>query len=187
MTPIDTTRAQAIDGWMSEEELQWLGSRAGESDRLIEVGCFLGRSTVVLAEHVRCQMYAVDPWEKSWEKEVQGTHAQPHHFVQRHPNRYQEFLTNTQDFWQAGKLSVFRGALKNLPVGNVDFVFIDGSHLAENVREDIREGFLRLRSGGLLAGHDYGYASWPDVKRVVDRIFREKVTNPVGSIWAVQV
>jgi SAM-dependent methyltransferase len=184
MDPINTSRAQAIDGWMSEDELQWLGEQASECDRLIEVGCFLGRSTVVLAEHVRKQAYAVDPWDTAWKNEVNGG---SHHFFQKHPNLYQTFKDNTEDFWKSGKLSIFRGDLKQLPIYRTDMVFIDGSHLYANVVSDCREGFLRLRNGGLLSGHDYGYPSWPYVKSVVDRIFGSRVTNPVGSIWAVRV
>ena len=41
-----------------------------------------------------------------------------------------------------------------IPEG-VDFVYIDGLHDYESVKEDIHDWFPKLHSGGILCGHDY--------------------------------
>ena len=39
-------------------------------------------------------------------------------------------------------------------VGKMDFVFVDGAHNAEYVRNDSEKGWRMLRSGGIMAWHD---------------------------------
>ena len=43
-------------------------------------------------------------------------------------------------------------AIKDIPL--CDFVYIDGNHTYEFVKEDIQNYFLKLNSDGILAGHD---------------------------------
>lgn len=38
---------------------------------------------------------------------------------------------------------------------SIDFVFIDGNHEYEYVKEDIREWTKKVKVGGIIAGHDY--------------------------------
>jgi len=38
---------------------------------------------------------------------------------------------------------------------SLDFVFIDGNHFYEYVRDDIRAWYPKVRLGGILSGHDY--------------------------------
>jgi hypothetical protein len=39
---------------------------------------------------------------------------------------------------------------------SLDFAFIDGNHLYKHVRADIYAWWPKIKSGGLLTGHDYG-------------------------------
>src|SRR6266704_3170659 len=48
--------------------------------------------------------------------------------------------------------------------GQVDFVFVDGAHNAEYVRNDSEKGWRMLRSGGIIAWHDC-VVDDPDVVR----------------------
>ncbi|MGH2787268.1 MAG: class I SAM-dependent methyltransferase [Actinomycetota bacterium] len=62
-----------------------------------------------------------------------------------------------------------------------DWVYIDGNHLYEAVKEDL-EGFLpKLKKGGLLAGDDYTSGGWWDggVKRAVDEFIRHPYVDVV--------
>jgi hypothetical protein len=53
-----------------------------------------------------------------------------------------------------------------------DFVYIDGLHEFESVSQDIGLWYPKVRSGGIIAGHDY-HPDLQDVVRAVDE-FREK-------------
>ncbi|NMC63232.1 MAG: class I SAM-dependent methyltransferase [SAR324 cluster bacterium] len=52
-----------------------------------------------------------------------------------------------------------------LPDNTFDFVFIDGDHSYEAVREDLKAWYPKVRPGGLFSGHDY---RWDSVMRAVD-------------------
>jgi predicted O-methyltransferase YrrM len=40
---------------------------------------------------------------------------------------------------------------------SLDFVFIDGNHDYQYVKDDIREWSKKIRKGGIISGHDYNY------------------------------
>lgn len=49
----------------------------------------------------------------------------------------------------------------------VDFVFEDSSHANPQLTDNIWFWWDRLRSGGIMAGHDYGSGTYPDVSTAV--------------------
>lgn len=46
-------------------------------------------------------------------------------------------------------------AAKEIPDGSLDFVYIDGNHRYESVVQDIAAWSAKVRSGGIVAGHDF--------------------------------
>lgn len=50
---------------------------------------------------------------------------------------------------------------------NLDFVYIDASHDYENIKKDIACWYLKVRIGGILAGHDY-FGEWSGIVKAVD-------------------
>ena len=52
-------------------------------------------------------------------------------------------------------------------------VFIDGDHTARGVLRDLEAWVPKVRSGGVISGHDYGSHFHLDVKPVVDAFFRD--------------
>lgn len=70
---------------------------------------------------------------------------------------------------------------------SLDFVFIDANHRYESVVEDIKTWVPKVKSGGLISGHDYidykkkGVKSGYNVKKAVDEIFPD--ANIRGTVW----
>ena len=54
--------------------------------------------------------------------------------------------------------------------GSIDVVYIDGDHTYEGVMKDIEEYYPKIKSGGYLAGHDYG-PGHNDVKKAILKFF----------------
>ena len=52
--------------------------------------------------------------------------------------------------------------------GTLDFVYIDASHIFDDVMRDIIEWTPKVRQGGIVAGHDYDNAPGNAVKDAVD-------------------
>ncbi len=58
--------------------------------------------------------------------------------------------------------------------GSVDFVFIDAAHDYDSVMLDIQSWLPKVKTGGIIAGHDY-YEGFKGVVKAVDQIFGERV------------
>jgi predicted O-methyltransferase YrrM len=57
------------------------------------------------------------------------------------------------------------------PDNYFDWIYIDGNHLYEFVKQDLESYFPKIKSGGIVAGDDYGRSNRWDkdgVKRAVD-------------------
>jgi hypothetical protein len=48
-----------------------------------------------------------------------------------------------------------REALKLIPDGSLDFVYLDGDHRFQYIAEDLVEWSKKVRTGGIVSGHDY--------------------------------
>jgi hypothetical protein len=119
--------------------------------------------------------YAIDPWlwypeyDKTLRKKLRGKWDQT--FMNKN---FKEYKNRTFPFKNKIKtLKMFSNkAAQYIPDNSLDFCFIDGNHSKENVKEDINLYIPKMKSGGLLGGHDYG-RQVGGVKQAVNEIFKE--------------
>lgn len=71
----------------------------------------------------------------------------------------------------------------NFPI-MVDFVFVDGAHDDQSVRQDIVVWWKKLKADGIMALDDYGKSICPEVKPAVDDLFPGDSYCLVGDIIA---
>jgi len=77
-------------------------------------------------------------------------------------------------------------AAKQFEEESLDFVFIDGDHSYTAVKADIIAWLPRVRTGGILAGHDY-YQRWPGVVRAVDELLGARELRFLPDVvWYVE-
>jgi len=64
---------------------------------------------------------------------------------------------------------------------SLDFVFIDANHVYEAVKDDLQAWFPKVKTGGIIAGHDY----YNDlgVKNAVDEFFGESNLHLGEGCW----
>lgn len=148
-----------VPGWLAAEEgrrLGYLASQVPNSQAIVEIGSFYGRSTGFLAAGSRAghqaRVFAVDVWKHGGGCELEVfeaflAQASLRQMVQPLPGR----STEVSQWW-------------NLPIG---LLFIDGAHDWENVKADFESWMPHLSAGGWLAVHDY-HPAYPDVKRFMD-------------------
>jgi GT2 family glycosyltransferase/Flp pilus assembly protein TadD/predicted SAM-dependent methyltransferase/predicted O-methyltransferase YrrM len=164
--------ALKVDGWMSETELVFLAENASKAATALQVGCYKGRSSIVIGENIHFSLLDIDS------------------FIGDFGN-----TLSTEDLAWAYKANVksLLGSKIELIVGDshevlktlnrtFDMIFIDGSHTYADAKKDIELAIPLLNPGGLLCGHDYSYSA--DVKRAVDEVFRGRAkVYGTTSIW----
>lgn len=137
-----------------------------DSGLFVEVGSWKGKSAAYLGVNIinsgkNIKLHCVDTFGGSIEhtgvKEiVEGTlHAT---CVQN-----LEPVSSVVEIFKIDSVS----ASKNYEDKSIEFVFIDGDHSYEAVMEDIAAWLPKVKPGGILAGHDYGWHA-PIKKAVAD-------------------
>jgi predicted O-methyltransferase YrrM len=159
---------------MSEEELEWLFLTAKEMESIVEIGCWLGKSTRALLSGCPGTVYAVDHFLGS-PSERDAAH---------HPAKTQDicadFLRNVGHFPNLKLLKMdSMEAVKQFEPKSIDMVFIDGSHDYKDFNADFN-GWLPI-CRKLICGHDQTYAG---VKRVLNES-RLTVKVEVDAIWSI--
>lgn len=145
--------AVEIPGWMAPEELEWLGQQAVERELIVEVGCYRGRSTKMLALLTPGVVYAVDDFRGEIDPPPVEFGVPP---SQGNP-LYLQFKQNLAPEIKAGKVKVIKKASLDAVKTfrrKADMVFIDGNHKYPAPVEDIKAWSKKLTPEGLLCGHD---------------------------------
>jgi len=132
----------------------------------IEVGVATGVYSEILLEHSDLsRLFSVDPWTRSEADENWLSE----------PSLYLESVKRLTKF---GLRSVVLrmmsvDAAELFSDNSLDFVYIDGWHWHVGIDSDISVWYPKVKSGGILAGHDYCWFH-QDVIIAVDRLCSEK-------------
>ena len=72
--------------------------------------------------------------------------------------------------------------------GMVDMVFVDGDHSYEHCKSDIEAWLPHIKSGGIMALHDYEKDVWPGVARAVEEtISQYKIIAKTSNFIAFRI
>ena len=150
-------QADAVEGWLTREQGRRLFDRArglGPGARVVEIGSFRGRSTIVLAQAASddAEVVAIDPHG--------GGDRGPGEIAPDAARGDADHAAFTANLAAAGvadrvrhvrKLSA--DALGDVD-GEVDLLFVDGAHRFGPARADIVHWGDRVRDGGTMLVHD---------------------------------
>ena len=160
----------AVHGWLSpgqERRLFDLVSFLPKNARILEIGCYLGRSTVAMASAIGAtgkHIYSVDTFcgnnsdfingknEISWEGDS---------FL----NVYEDNLSKAGVRDLVTPIRSFSHEFADKWCQPLDMVFIDAGHEYEDVLRDCEDYFSHVKLGGIVALHDVT-PGWPGVHRV---------------------
>jgi hypothetical protein len=143
------------------------------NSHFVEVGCWKGRSAAYMAVEINnsgkvIRFDCVDTWKGSFTEE-------PHQndLSVKSGTLYEKFMSNTERVKHI--ITPIRGdsvsVASQYADDSLDFVFIDGDHRYECVKADIEAWLPKMKSGSILAGHDYGWCE--DVRRAVHEVLGE--------------
>lgn len=167
-------------GWFPKENEETLAKLIKENNikTVIEIGCFLGKSTKFFVDQ-GCDVVSIDTFEGASDlnrcEEV----------IKRLPNLYEQFLFNLKELGIEDKVTVFKGTSEDAynyftysKSPNADLIFIDGSHEYEDVKNDIKMWSQRYKK--VLCGDDYTDAH-EDVKKAVNELLPN--SNKNQRLW----
>ena len=148
----------------------------------IEIGVLGGSWTNYMLTHLPniAHLTCIDPWKHFDDGLYERSHAQDIHDA--------NFASYSNKIKQwPGRVTTLKmessEAVKQIKEP-VDFVFIDGCHDREYIRADIINYFPLVKTGGIIAGHDYGLAS--GVTDVVDTFFPNAKKGDDFVWWEVK-
>lgn len=176
---------QEIEGWFNYQDLYTLAVESAPDDELshfVEIGCWKGKSASYLATEIANSnkniiLDVVDHFEGSVGERDTSHKAVKTQNIKGHA------ANNLRPYWITGTNKNYETRSDNtlmIRVGNssamvakypeqsLDFVFIDAGHTYNAVRADILAWLPRIKSQGVIAGHDYRSCSFPGVSQAVN-------------------
>src|SRR5579875_3089156 len=177
---------ERVPGWFDFADIyDHVVARARDGAVFVEVGAYLGRSSLYLASRIqgsgkKIRLYVVDLWD-GW---IYDDCSEPSPAEQEKASAFQ----NGDVFWhfirnvrRAGVEDVIcplkmpsERAASLFEDGTLDFVFLDADHTYEAVRRDLEAWFPKIKRRGILGGHDYLHPDFPGVRQAADEFFMEQ-------------
>lgn len=149
-----------------------------------EIGVFEGEHAVSLLEHLDIQcLYLIDPYEM-----YDGYYDEGY----KQYGTAEGLVSRTRTL-AVGRLASYGDRVKWLFCRSVeglrqvpcqlDFVYIDGNHSLEFVRQDICGAVGKVRAGGIVGGHDF----YNGFCRSHDGVVRAVIEAVVANKWNLRV
>jgi predicted O-methyltransferase YrrM len=146
-----------VEGWMTDAQgrrLHDAAARCHPTARIVEIGSFRGRSTIVLAASAPdgVEIVAIDPHAGNdrGPGEIDG-------YATEAANDRDAFLANLRAAGVADRVrhvAAFSDVAHADVADPIDVLYIDGAHRYAVARADIRSWGLRVADGGTLLIHD---------------------------------
>jgi len=159
--------------WFSKNIPSWttiLADKEGFKN-ILEIGCFEGQATVWLLENLpNCRITAVDVFEET--DKYKGYGGYEHDYGKL----FLENITPYVDRVQACKGTSLEWLItfhKITPKVEFDLVYVDGSHQAVSVLQDIVLSWELLKEGGIMICDDYEWHIKEDKPRTAIDAFME--------------
>lgn len=157
--------------WFSPHIPSWtelLARHVPAPERILEIGCFEGNSTIWLIEnafksrtegHITC----IDTWMGGEENDAAAMAKVEERFDHNVALARRNSIVKVRVDKTKGPSHAM--LLKLLAAGKAasyDLVYVDGSHQAPDVMADLVMGFMLCKTGGVIACDDYLWTLHPD-------------------------
>jgi hypothetical protein len=132
-----------------------------KTSKCAEIGVWTGTFSKTILKHQPKELHLVDPWiHQNYPKRL---YSIPQSDMDRIYDSVKEgFKDNAEVYIHRGTSEAVVGAFED---EYFDWVYIDGNHSYEFVKQDLELWSKKIKSGGWLCGDDY---DMPDVAKAVD-------------------
>jgi hypothetical protein len=176
------SRHTALIGWLRRLPMPIIGA---------EIGVFDGHTSENLLRALpELKLWMVDPWRPFEDQSVFGQmNVEQFELMLFAATWWTEFARDRRFILRERSPQ----AACRFADASLDFAFIDGDHIYDAVCADLAAWWPKVRSGGLLTGHDYGIyldstGEW-GVRRAVDE-FAERNNRQISlgsdGMWCIE-
>lgn len=118
----------------------------------VELGTFKGQFANTILNSWGGRLLMIDIWRELPQDEYDDVSNHRDHI-----DAYSETMENIKGFEDRAYMLRMRGehACNLISDRSLDFVYIDANHTYQAVKDDIRMWYPKVKSGGLVMGHDY--------------------------------
>lgn len=183
---------QNVTGFFNFEDLyRQMVRTAPDKSHFVELGALWGKSSIFMAVEIKnsgkdIKFDVVDYWDVRGVPELAEPGKDPSglDYGKDGPDiLYEKFLENVERANCSDVINPVRmgtvDASELYEDESLDFVFIDANHTYDAVKADINCWLPKVRSGGILAGHDY---DWVSVRAAVDEKFGKEI-EVLNTSW----
>lgn len=180
-----------IPGYFDYEDVYTeIVNLAKDGFHFVEIGAWYGQSTSYLAVEIlnskkNIKLDVVDTWKGSEQMYDPSNPAYDETLI-KNGTIFPQFIENMKPVINIinpiEKDSVEASSL--YADKSLDFVFIDAEHKYEFVIKDILSWLPKVKNGGVIAGHDYG---WDGVTKAINEVFGKGKYRTQGQCWIFTV
>lgn len=130
------------------------------------------------------EWHGVDIWKPS-----EGYEVRPNGVEWNHEGNYNKVVQISKKHENRAFIHRMTSeeASKEIEDESIDIVFIDADHSYEGVKNDIIYWAPKVKSGGIISGHDYDLPRFPGVKKAVLEFFEEKfIQVEDDAVWWIE-
>ncbi|OGP16399.1 MAG: hypothetical protein A2Z79_10085 [Deltaproteobacteria bacterium GWA2_55_82] len=173
---VSFTKIRSMPGWFTFDDCSHfslclgLQRAMGINGDILEIGCFHGRSTAVIAGFLEKgeRLFVCDIFEGG-DKGVYGDCPTPEKVLAN--------ILAVNPGLDAETIEIIKGDSSRLslsPGERFRFVHIDGGHTYNECLSDLKATADHVVSGGIIVIDDYRHPDWPEVTAAADDFLRER-------------
>lgn len=155
-----------------------------EKWKILEIGSFEGSSAVYFSDymldHPEATLNCVDPFDSN-DPTTPFTMSGNDTMI-----RFMNNISQSKNFQKITLKKMYSSEFYKTNSKTFNFIYVDGSHLVEDIKIDFRECLTILEIGGILAFDDY---KWGDgsIKKCIDDLYEENkdALNLIGHGYQI--
>jgi len=146
---------------------------------IVEIGVLFGQTTKVILENTTAKVYGIDPIiPDSMNSALIGDVHKIKELETIHPNFIfiKDYSFNVVKNWDK----------------KIDYIFIDGDHTYNAVKQDFEDWYPHVKSGGIISIHDSsanrrGPSFWPGPSKLADELIKDDRLEYIETLTALTI
>ena len=175
-----------VPGYFSYNDLyDYVADNVTSNSTLVEVGTWLGKSANYLISKVKelkkeVNFITVDTFKGTEDEELHQNIVGAFN-----GDVFYEFIDNTVLSNNYGSFNIIKdtshNAANQFSNDSIDYIMLDAGHSYEDVTNDIKIWYNKIKPGGIISGDDYGGSYFPDVTKAADEYFYKQFNRGFRS------